>query len=358
MTTSLRAASLVLLLGAALAPLVACGGDDDDGGATPGTADSDGGASPGSSGGGDLWYLDHDGYILGATDSSGKDLFKEGPLDNRGTALTIGGGSVWMWRKDGTISRYDHGTRKPLASIPALAKEGTAFAFASGALWIADYDTDKLCADGPLSLLRVDPATGTAAPGVTLQQEDTGSNCDKVRKLVTDGTRLWALIENRFTLASIDPATGNVLKRLVIAPEDKTGKYGAGGAALGDGVLWVHDTNAKTIIAVDPVTLTKKSVTPIPDDYQADDIVASKTQVIIKHSDTTLLRIDAADPTKQTVLPDLDVEGLASGRGETYALLTPGVVTSLVTLDPATGAPGKSLQLPQTGTFDQVVFVP
>ncbi len=332
-------------------------GTTDDGGNGSGEDGASGDGGGNGSAGGTFWYISGSARLVGVSDLAGSDVWSETLDDADPRALAIGAGSAWVLSESGRLHRYDAVTHQRTATIDAVAKNPSHLLFAAGAVWVAEDNDDTSCTDasnGPAKILRIDPATNAVAARIPVSATDSFP-CNRFDGLRTDGTRLYALVDNAFGIATIDPATNTVVAH---APLGTGEGYGAGYLAIGDGTLWVHDTSAKTIRSIDPATLSVKSTAPVLD-YLGERMVVTKTAVVLDKPGTSLLRVDVADPSKQEEKTIADSpDALVVHDGVLYATVRTDLVADLVVLDePALTEKGRT-ELPPLSSIDEFVFVP
>jgi hypothetical protein len=352
----------------ALVGVVAIGCNEESTNAANGTSSGssggdDGGSSSGSSsgassGGGTFWFISRKPQHVGVSDLSGADIWSELVEEGELSALTIGAGSAWVLTKEGNLRRYDLTTHELVKTIASVAKNPRYMTFTAGSVWLTDDNDGSACKDvenGPTKLLRVDPASNEVVARIPVTAT-SDFPCNRFDGLGTDGTLLYPLINNNFGITAVDPATNKVTKRAALGAG---GGYGAGYLAVGSGALWVHDTNAKTLIAVDPSTLAVKTTTPLSADYLGEQMVASATAIVMDKPGTTVLRVDAADPTKQEEMTFADApDAFILHDGALYATVRHDLSANLLTLDPSTLAESKRVELPLFSGVDELVFVP
>ena len=122
----------------------------------------------------------------------------------------------------------------PLVGLQSLATDGKV-------VW-------ALTATG--QVVRIDPATNTAGPGIQL-----GATTDLYNGIAVDKNGVWATDWDTFTLYRVDPTTGKVVAKIL------AGKAPKGVLATGSAV-WVADTHDGAVLRVDPAT--NKVVATIP----------------------------------------------------------------------------------------------
>lgn len=134
--------------------------------------------------------------------------------------------------------------------------------------------------------------------------------------------------------------------------------YGIGRLAASVDTLWVLNTNAHQIFALDPVTLATRSKTPVSDKYLGSLMVASKDAVYLEGSTRTVLRVDAANPTKQEEKEAPEEPSAFAFRGTDLFMLTqPELAVEVIGLDPATLSQKSRLELPILYTVDRFALV-
>lgn len=365
--TVLGPTALLLSLAVPLAVSAAtgCGGDsgngsestNGDGGILPsgddtGGDDTDGGGSGTAK---TFWYIARDGQSVNVSDLGGTRGFSE-TLDDTPIGLTIGAGSAWVLLENGTLVRYDAKTNAKVTSF-TVAKNPSHIVFAGGAVWVTEDNDGSDCADidnGPAKLLRVDPATNLVSAQIPITATDSFP-CNRFDGLATDGAAVYPLVNNSFGIARVETGTNVVSKRM---PLGEGGGFGNGYVTAGGGVVWVHNANAHTISALDPVTLAAKSKTPLTAGYLGERMIASADAVYLDQPGEKLLRVDAKDPTKQiektfTDSPDY----LFFSGGSLYTIVVPDLSPVIVALDPATLDEKQRTETDLIGGIDALSFV-
>lgn len=330
----------------------------EDGGSSSGSS-SGLSSSGGGGGGGTFWYISRQTQLVGISDLSGADVWSELVEEGQLSALTIGAGSAWVLTKEGNLRRYELTTHQLVTTIASVAKNPHYMTFAAGAVWVTDDNDDSACTDidnGPTKLLRVDPTSNQVVARIPITATDDFP-CNRFDGLGTDGTLVYPLIHNNFGITVVDPATNTVTKRAALGATG--GGYGAGYLAVGSGALWVHDTNAKTLLTLDPSTLAVKTTTPLTADYLGEQMVASATAVVMDKPGETVLRVDVADPSKQEEKTLADApDAFILHEGTLYATVRHDLSANLLTLDQTTLAESKRTPLPPFSSIDELVFVP
>jgi hypothetical protein len=323
----------------------ACGSDDGDAPADPGSAGTGGssanagagGSTDGGAGGagapslGPLWIIRGETKKVAVIDSDGTELFGE-TLASTPLALALDGGNAWVIAEDGSILRYDVATQTKKATI-AGATHPKRLAAAGGVAWVVDEDgttCTNTAGEGPTKLLRVDPATDTVTATTPLNLDEAAGACDPVGGLSANAQGAFVILDNGFGAISVAAATGAISQRAKLGLD---AGYGVGTGAVSTTSLWVYDRSRHSLLDLDPATLTERSTTTLPDDVLGNVMTASDKAVWIQSSNG-MMRIDATATDKRLSLA-LESSPIAVARS------TKGLYTSngdeVVVLDSVTG---------------------
>jgi hypothetical protein len=266
----------------ALVGLAGCGPADDDDGAGAGNGGSSAsGGSSGSSGSGAtggtgsgmasgriLWTVTPLFSSLIGIDTGSHEtvldveVYGESPEDLVST-LAVSDDQVWLGREDGVLAVVDRATRKLAGEIditPFSEGESTDIynlAVGDGAAFTFPESTIQP------ELLRVE--------GSSLEVSKHVEVLDPVgypTSISFDGTDLWITEWNAFGLVRVNPTTLEVRARVLLgqSPDDPSAFgpfYGYGFAADTGDTLWIIDTEAARLLAVDKATLTPRIVSDL-----------------------------------------------------------------------------------------------
>lgn len=320
----------------------ACGGNNDsspttaqngtlsDAGTT--TTDEEGSASGAS---GTFWFDNRDVRKVGVSDLAGNELWSESLESESPKGIVLGGGSAWVITDAGNVLRYDQTTHARLATI-AATKKPSYLVFAGGALWVSDDNDGTECngvADGPAKVVRIDLATNTVTARIAVAAATDEAPCNRISGLATDGTSVYALIDNVFGAVRIDASTNTIAARVKLGTG---GGYGTGFLAAGGGNVWVHNTNAKSIQKLDPVSLVAGEATPVPEEALGENWVVSAEALYLDGNDK-VLRVDATSPATQASFPIYKTpDAMALYKGALYTTYTESLNVQIATYNPTT----------------------
>ena len=149
-------------------------------------------------------------------------------------SVVAGPDAIWVLnRSSSELLKVDPKTNA-IASTIALASPPCAGAlFAFGGVWAGDCKTP--------AIVRVDPAAAKVAATIALP---AGGSATTWAMAVGS---VWTLLDQRGTLARIDPDTNQIVAEVYMSP-------GSNVIAFGEGALWVADAKAHTVTRVNPFT--------------------------------------------------------------------------------------------------------
>lgn len=215
---------------------------------------------------------------LAEIDARSGRVIGQAPVGTRPGAVTFGSGSLWVANLDDqTISRIDPRTLRTLRTIP-VPQSPTSLAAASHGVWVVESDVNP-DQNTPSSVLvgRVDP------------EYDTIDKTARIDNVITDGPASVSAVGDSVWVA---PSTG-LLTRLDASTgaveQELDPNASPDGIALGEGAVWLTDTEADTVVRVDPTGV----LTPIPVGNAPTAIAVGGGGVwVVDSFDDTVVRID------------------------------------------------------------------
>ncbi|MGN6167053.1 MAG: ABC transporter substrate-binding protein, partial [Solirubrobacteraceae bacterium] len=243
------------------------------------------------------------------------------PVGVRPGPIAFGAGSLWIANLDDqTISRVDPDSLRTLAYIPLSAPPAGLAAGAAGA-WVVEPNANP--AQSSVSVSRLDPRFNT--PGVSVQIGNLVPGA--AGAVASQGNSIWVAPSNGL-LTRLNSATGSVQWR--VDPNASPS-----GVAVGEGAVWVTDTDAGNVIRVDPTGLVK----PIAVGNGPTAIAAGAGGVwVVDSLNETVVRVD---PVSWSVTAIIHVgrspAGIAIGDGSVWVANSgDGTVTRI---NPISGKP-------------------
>ena len=289
---------------------------------------------------------------------SGAETFSE-EIPGKPIGVAIGAGSAWVLSADGKVLRYDLAAPARVATVSDVAKHPSHIAFAAGAVWVAEDNDGSTCDSvdaGPAKVIRIDPANNTVVAKISVSATTTFA-CNRIDSLVSDGKTVFALIDNSFGAARVDPATNTIGKRAALG---EGAGYGAGHAAVSEDTLWVlnNSSGGHFLHALDSTTLAPKSKTATRDKLLGAVMVASKDAVYVDGTEGSMVRVDAAMPSNQEekTFP-LPPDCLALHKGTLFGSSVPVLAAVMVGADPVTLMEKSRIESPYLFNFDRFAFV-
>jgi YVTN family beta-propeller protein len=161
------------------------------------------------------------------------------PVGSSPGPLTFGAGSLWVSNiDDQTVSRIDPATLRTLRTITVRGPP-TGIAAAAQRIWVVQSNAHA----STVSVSRVDPRFNSVEPVSRIANVVPGGP----GAAAVDGDAVW-IAPSAGRLVRLDPGDGHALQH--IDPN-----LNPAGIALGDGVVWLTDTNADTVTRIDPTGL-------------------------------------------------------------------------------------------------------
>ncbi len=192
-----------------------------------------------------------------------------------------------------SVSRLDAKTNTVAATMTVGKKPCSGLAAGFGSLWVPN------CGDQTIS--RLDLKTGTVTATLA-----TGVG-NSEGSIVTGAESVWIIVDDKGTLARIDPATNAIVAEIYVP----SGSYGL---AFGEGALWVTSTAHDSVTRVDPDTNLVVETIPVG---KAPRFVAAGLGAVwtLNQGDGSVSRID---PKINKVVATIEV-GVPGGGGEIAA---------------------------------------
>jgi YVTN family beta-propeller protein len=237
---------------------------------------------------------------LASIDPRTNSLVASIPVGTRPGALTFGSGSLWVANVDDqTVSRVDPATLSTLRNLSVSAPP-TGLAASANAIWVAESNPQA----STISVTSIDP------------QFDSFGPTTQFGNIVPGGSGAVAAQSNTVWIA---PSSG-LLTRLNAADRRVERRIdpnsGPSAIALGDGAVWLTDTEANNVTRVDPGERT----TSIPVGNGPSAIAVAASGVWVADSlDNALVRIN---PSTNSIVARIRVgrapAGVAAGAGSIW----------------------------------------
>ncbi len=222
------------------------------------------------------------------------------PVGTRPGAITFGSGSVWVANQDDqTISRIDPATLQALRML-SVGELPTGLAASNNAIWVAGASPDG---SGAL-VSSINTVFDEVGPTEQIGDVWGGGPV----RVASQGDAVWVAPFGGL-LSRLAPTNGRVVQQL-------DPNSGGAAIALGDGAVWLTDTEGDNVTRVDPSGL----VTPIPVGNGPTGIAFGEGGVWVADSiDNTVVRID---PSTGEVNPKIPVgtspSGVVVGAGSVW----------------------------------------
>jgi YVTN family beta-propeller protein len=235
-----------------------------------------------------------------AIDPSSNSIVGEVPVGTRPAGLGFGTGSLWVANLDDhTVTRIDPAMLQPLRTLP-VAGTPTGIAASPNAVWVVGSDPTA----SNVSVTRIDPEFNVIALSDRIGNIVPGGP----GSVATYGNTVWVAPSSGL-LARLDPTTGRVAQR--VDPN-----AGPAGIAIGDGAVWITDTDANNVTRVDPTGL----LTPIAVGSGPTGLAVGEGGVWV--ADTLDNAIVKIDPSTRSVAATIPVgrspAGVAVGAGSVW----------------------------------------
>jgi YVTN family beta-propeller protein len=243
---------------------------------------------------------------LAAIDPRSDRLVDTVPVGARPGAIAVGSGSLWAANLDDqTISRIDPKTLRTLRTIP-VGRPPTGIATSAHRVWVVESNLNPDQSGGKNSVFvdRVDPEFETIGPAAQIGNVvPSGPGA-----VAADGKSVW-VAPSTGLLTRLDAATGAVAQRL-------DPNASPAGIAIGEGAIWLSDTEADNVVRVDPSGL----LTPIAVGNGPTGItVAAGAVWVVDSLDDALVRIDPGTRSVAATIPvGRSPAGVSFGAGSIW----------------------------------------
>jgi YVTN family beta-propeller protein len=238
---------------------------------------------------------------LAAIDARTNRLVGFVPVGARPDAVAFGSGSLWVANLDDqTVSRIDPAGLRTLRTLP-VGGAPTGIAAGAHAVWVAETASDST---GALSIVPIATDFNT----IGSPQEISQVVPDSPGAVSAQGDSVWVAPSSGL-LTRLDPASGRVVQQ--VDPN-----AGPTGIALGDGAVWVTDSEANNVTRVDPTGL----LTSIAVGNGPSGIAAGAGSVWVADSlDGSVVRIDPITRSVTTTIPvGMSPMGVTFGAGSVW----------------------------------------
>ena len=224
----------------------------------------------------------------------------------RPDAIAFGSGSLWVANLDDQdVSRVNPRTLRTLHSIPVRGGSPTSIAASPAGVWVVESDTTPTASlTSSVFVDRIDP------------EFDTPSGRVRIGNVIPSGPGVIAAQGGSVWVA---PSTG-LLTRLnpttVKVAYQRDPNASPAGIAIGDGAVWLTDTEADDVVRVDPTGL----LTPIPVGSGPTGIAVGAGGVwVVDSLDDAVVRIDPASQSVTATIPvGPSPAGIAIGAGSVW----------------------------------------
>ena len=223
----------------------------------------------------------------------------------RPAGVAFGSGSLWVANLDDqTVSRVDPRTLQTLRTIPVRGPP-TGIATSPAGVWVVESDTTPTASlTSTVFVDRIDP------------EFDTPSGRVRIGNVIPSGPGVVAAQGRSVWVA---PSTG-LLTRLDATTVKVAGQLdpnaSPAGIAIGDGAVWLTDTEADNVVRVDPTGL----LTPIAVGSGPTGIAVGAGGVwVVDSLDDAVVRIDPGSRSVTARIPvGLSPAGIAFGAGSVW----------------------------------------
>ena len=222
------------------------------------------------------------------------------PVGSSPGPIAVGSGSVWVANvADRTVSRVDPVALRMVSTLP-LGATPTGLAASSDAIWVVQSNP------GSSSVLvrRIDPQFDALDPARELGNVVPGGP----GSVTGQGNSVWVAPSSGL-LARFDSVTGRLVQHL-------DPNASPAGVAVGDGAVWVTDSDANNVTRVSPTGLS----TPITVGNAPSAIAVGEGAVWVADTlDGTVKRIDPSTSAVTTTIPvGRSPSALAVGDGSIW----------------------------------------
>jgi YVTN family beta-propeller protein len=238
------------------------------------------------------------------------------PVGSLPGPVAFGSGSLWVANAgDQTVSQVDPVALRTLRTL-TLGAAPTGIAASSDAIWVVE---SRLGASS-VAVRRIDPQFDALEPPQSLGNVVPGGP----GSVAAQGNAVWVAPSSGL-LAQLDGSSGGILQQL-------DPNASPAGIALGNGAVWVTDSDANSVTRVDPTGL----LTPVAAGNGPSAIATGAGGVWVTDTlDDTVVRIDPATAAVTTTIPvGRSPSAIAVGDGSVWvADAGDGTVTRI---DPST----------------------
>jgi peptide/nickel transport system substrate-binding protein len=231
--------------------------------------------------------------------------------------LAVGSGAVWVAnRDDQSVSRIDPATDTVTRTL-SVAQTPTGLAASSGAVWVVGSDPS-----GPLvTVRRIDPRFDTVTETGRIGNVVPGG----AGTVAASGATVW-VAPSTGLLTRLNATSGRPVQ--TVDPN-----AGPAAVAVGDGAVWVADSDANTVTRVDPTGL----LTAISVGHGPSGIAVGAGGVwVVDTLDNAVVRIDPSTRAVTTTVPvGRSPAGVTVGAGSVWVANSGDGTVSRI--DPAAG---------------------
>ena len=224
----------------------------------------------------------------------------------RPAGIAFGSGSLWVANLDDqNVSRIDPKTLQRLRAIPVRGPP-TGIATISAGVWVVESDTTPTAnLTSSVFVDRIDPEFDTPPSGRVRIGNVIPSGPGVV---AAQGNSVW-VAPSTGLLTRVSAATGKVADQL-------DPNASPAGVAIGDGAVWLTDTEAGNVVRVDPTGL----LTPITVGSGPTGITVGAGGVwVVDSLDDAVVRIDPGSRSVTATIPvGLSPTGVAVGAGSVW----------------------------------------
>jgi YVTN family beta-propeller protein len=239
------------------------------------------------------------------------------PVGARPGAIAFGSGSLWVANVDDqNVSRIDPGSLRTLGVL-SLADPPTGLAAGSNAIWVVQSNPTA----SSVSVNSIDPQFDTVGPTERLGNVVAGGP----GAVAAQDATVWVAPSSGL-LTELDVVTRRPVEQI----DPNSGPAAIG---VGDGAVWVTDSEADNVTRVDPTRL----LTPITVGNGPTGIAVDDRGVWVADSlDDAVVRIDPITRSVTTTIPvGRSPTGIAVGAGSVWVANSgDGTVTRI---DPSSG---------------------
>jgi YVTN family beta-propeller protein len=221
---------------------------------------------------------------LAAIDLRSDRVAADVPVGDLPGPVTFGSGSLWVANvADQTVSRVDPVSLQTLRTI-ALGATPTDITAGGGVIWVVESNRGA----SSVIVRRIDPQFDSIGPSQQLGNVSPGGPAS----LTANGDTVWVAPSSGL-LTRINSTSGRIIQQL-----DPNASPTA--IAVGDGAIWVTDSEADDVTRIDPTGLR----TPIPVGNGPGAIAAGAGGIWVTDAqDDTVVRIDPATDAVTTTIP-------------------------------------------------------